>query len=141
MFDGPLVVLVRKNRPVWQAGKLNGIGGHIEFGETPEQAMQREFFEETGHLTTDREWHKFAELLDPSDTWIVHFFVTKGDTSHLFTTTDEDIVVVDSRDVTAENAISNLTWLLPMARQFLADGKHVYGILENSFLPMEVVHQ
>lgn len=41
------VLLIWKNRPKWQAGKLNGIGGKIEAGETPLQAMEREFTEET----------------------------------------------------------------------------------------------
>ena len=42
------VWLIRKNRPDWQRGKLNGIGGHIEDGETMLEAMRREFKEETG---------------------------------------------------------------------------------------------
>ena len=41
-----LVLLIRKNRPEWQKGKLNGIGGHIKVGETPLEAMRREFEEE-----------------------------------------------------------------------------------------------
>lgn len=44
------VILIFKNRPAWQAGKLNGIGGKIEEGETPIQAMNREFAEETGFI-------------------------------------------------------------------------------------------
>ena len=43
------VFLLRKNRPDWQAGKLNGIGGHIEEGEEPLNAMRREALEETGY--------------------------------------------------------------------------------------------
>ena len=42
------VWLIKKNRPPWQAGRFNGIGGHIENGETPEMAIVREFREETG---------------------------------------------------------------------------------------------
>lgn len=45
------VLLVWKNRPAWQAGKLNGVGGKIEEGETPIQAMNREFAEETGFVS------------------------------------------------------------------------------------------
>ena len=37
------VVLIEKNRPAWQAGRLNGVGGHIEIGETPDEAISREF--------------------------------------------------------------------------------------------------
>lgn len=42
------VLLIQKKRPAWQSGCLNGIGGKIEDGETPEQAMTRECLEETG---------------------------------------------------------------------------------------------
>ena len=30
--DRRSVILIRKNRPEWQAGRLNGVGGHIEPG-------------------------------------------------------------------------------------------------------------
>ncbi|GAF81529.1 unnamed protein product [marine sediment metagenome] len=46
--DGNSVLLIKKNRPEWQAGCLNGVGGKIEGGETPDQAMIRECLEETG---------------------------------------------------------------------------------------------
>lgn len=44
----PKVALVTKSKPANQAGKLNGVGGHIEPGETPIIAMDREWREETG---------------------------------------------------------------------------------------------
>jgi 8-oxo-dGTP diphosphatase len=50
------VLLIRKNRPEWQAGKLNGVGGKIEDGETPRAAMVREFREETGIHTSEDFW-------------------------------------------------------------------------------------
>jgi len=47
LFDETLenVVLIRKNRPKWQAGKLNGVGGHVEARETSIETMHREFKE------------------------------------------------------------------------------------------------
>lgn len=53
------VVLIKKNRPDWQKGLLNGIGGHIE-DETPLEAMKREFLEETG-LKIEY-WKQFAYI-------------------------------------------------------------------------------
>ena len=47
-FKGDQVVLIRKSRPEWQAGKLNGIGGKVEYFESPSDAMHRECLEETG---------------------------------------------------------------------------------------------
>ncbi len=50
------VLLIEKLKPEWQVGCLNGIGDHIEENETPEEAMIREFKEETS-LDLDIEWN------------------------------------------------------------------------------------
>lgn len=42
-------LLILKDRPQWQAGRLNLPGGKVETGETPEQAARRELAEETGY--------------------------------------------------------------------------------------------
>jgi 8-oxo-dGTP pyrophosphatase MutT (NUDIX family) len=47
-LDKTKVALMRKTKPEWQRGRLNGIGGKIELGETSITAMHREFKEETG---------------------------------------------------------------------------------------------
>lgn len=44
----PEVLLIEKKRPVWQAGRYNLPGGHIEAGETIKEAASRELREETG---------------------------------------------------------------------------------------------
>jgi ADP-ribose pyrophosphatase YjhB (NUDIX family) len=41
------ILLIRKNRPDWQAGRYNLPGGKIEDGETIHEAASRELFEET----------------------------------------------------------------------------------------------
>lgn len=56
------VALVEKNRPEWQKGRMNGIGGHIEEGEAPWDAMVREFWEETGCRTEQLRWKNFVTL-------------------------------------------------------------------------------
>lgn len=108
-----LVMLIEKNRPSWQAGKLNGIGGHLEPGETPLECVQREFHEETGVRVQDFEL--FCELTDGSN-WRVHFF--KGTTAHEGQSmTDEKVVWINSRYLhEIDNLIPNLRWLIPMAR-------------------------
>ncbi len=67
------VALVRKNKPDWQRGKLNGIGGKVEESDCgPHEAMAREFLEETGVATSPAAWSKVAVLDTPGAR--IHFF-------------------------------------------------------------------
>ena len=129
MFSGYAVALVKKNRPTWQAGKYNGIGGHVEAGEFPLYAMVREFREETGCPTMLGDWYKFAVL--ESNDWRVHFYFTEGDVHSLKSTTDEEIVVVNVEDITMENAIPNLSWLIPMAKSMHLGRANYFTIKEE----------
>ena len=70
--DRTRVALIRRLTPAWQAGCLYGIGGKIEDGETPIQAMARSFTEKTGVLTESLQWEPFAHLTDPA--FEVHAF-------------------------------------------------------------------
>lgn len=73
--EGSTVVLVRKNRPAWQAGRLNAVGGKIEADETPAAAMRREFREEAGLDIAD--WQAVAVL--SGDGFEVHFYAAFSD--------------------------------------------------------------
>lgn len=72
------VVLLEKQKPLWMKGKLNGVGGKIEDGETPIVAMRREFEEETGLALNQDLWHEFCELKAyngaPDLRCVVHFY-------------------------------------------------------------------
>lgn len=121
------VVLVRKNRPDWQAGRLNGVGGKVEgilaggpevLWETPYEAMRREFREETG-VDLDG-WEHYATVTDAERDTVIHFFRLFADTatvSACTTTTDEAIEIHwIPRVLDGSQAIlPNLTWLLPLA--------------------------
>lgn len=121
--DREEVVLVRKNRPAWQAGLYNGVGGKIEIGEEPADAMVREFMEETGVTITD--WAHFLTLNGddgsydpkPDSLFTVHFFSAEQPKLHglVQTMTDEEICVVPLRKIGAHNAVPNLAWILPLA--------------------------
>src|SRR5436309_3669493 len=82
--DRRRVLLIRKRRPAWQAGRLNGVGGKIEPGEGPGQAMRREFREEAGLDVAD--WQPAVELTG-SD-WRGTFFRAFGDVDAARTMTD-----------------------------------------------------
>lgn len=108
---GYQVALILKNRPDWQAGKFNAIGGRVEIDETDLDAMRREFKEETGLDVQD--WHEFATLQDERG-WRVRFYWAIGRPWECKKTTDEQpyVCFVDSLP---RNTIPNLRWLIPMA--------------------------
>ena len=56
------VLLILKDRPNSQKGRLNLLGGKIESGETPEQAAVRELKEESGLSAMG---DRFPELVGP----------------------------------------------------------------------------
>ena len=129
-IDGEDVALIRKERPAWLKGRLNGIGGHIEANELPEFAMVREFKEETGWPTTIGQWLPFA-VLSGTD-WKVHFFFTWGDLRNLQTITDEEIEILPVESVTVENdCLPNLTWLIPMAKSMEYERATIFNIQEG----------
>ncbi len=106
------VALIRKARPAWQKGRLNGIGGHIEEGESSHEAMVREFKEETGVEIVD--WDLFARFQGKD--WSVDFYRAFGvDLTTLKTTTDEEVLVYLVNSLPAE-VLPNLLWLIPLAR-------------------------
>lgn len=106
------VVLIRKNRPEWQAGKLNGVGGHVEDTETFHDCMVREFKEEAGLLVP--EWQHFATIRD-SKFACAFFRAIVVDFSEVETKTDETIIFAAALDVPLDT-VPNLQWLVPMAR-------------------------
>lgn len=112
------VALIRKNKPAWQHGMLNGIGGKVEEGETPHGAMVREFAEEAGRWHS--EWDCFCNMRIPQADTRIFFF-------RAFLRNEEDIKTVSSRTdeivgwyfkpdwKPSLNLIPNLRWLIPMA--------------------------
>lgn len=134
-FDqsGEHVLLVRKNRPKWQAGKLNGVGGHIEQGESPLDAMVREFYEETDAQTMHRDWRQFATV--GGNGFTVHFFENRSIFPIYKTVTDEDIGIYQVDQLLAGKypMISNLRWLIPLA----LDKDRVIASVADPSLPGE----
>jgi len=107
----PSVLLIKKKRPQWQAGLYNGIGGHIEEGETPLQAMIREFKEETD--VHEENWIHKITINSPK--WILHVFaVIQGDSKKPKTMTDEELRFVPVQELYSMPLVYNITWLVPI---------------------------
>lgn len=121
------IALVRKNKPKWQAGRLNGIGGGIEPGEPPMGAMRREWLEETGDWHGD--WTRFAEVRFADVA--IHFFKAKVAELPAFPPVNDigERIEVHPYELAVRypDMIQNLKWLLPLAFEDL-DGLSVTSI-------------
>jgi 8-oxo-dGTP diphosphatase len=116
--DRTRVLLIRKNRPTWQAGRLNGVGGKIEPGETPVQAARREFREETGLDLPEPSFAHVLTLGGPDDfgsgvPWEGYFFRAFGPVDEGRAMTDERLEV-HTVDPLPRDVIPNLRWMIPL---------------------------
>jgi 8-oxo-dGTP diphosphatase len=120
LFDPTLskVVLIRKQKPEWQDGLLNGVGGKIgdvHAKETPLQAMHREFKEEAG--VEGLEWTQYLNLKTPHSD--LYFFRAVGNVHRATTQLDEVVSVFEVHDVMDRcDTMPNLRWCIQMARTF-----------------------
>lgn len=112
LFDGyGRVWLIIKNRPDWQKGLINGIGGKIESGETPTDAMEREFREETG-CAEKLNWRQYG--IEHNENFELNLFTAESSTADIDSITDEEVIRCLVADL-PENIIPNLSWMIPMA--------------------------
>lgn len=119
------VLLIRKRRPAWQAGRLNGVGGKIEPGETPAAAIRREFREEAGLDVSD--WREGVTFTGTD--WFAHFYVAFGDVDAARAMTDEALEIHPVRPP-PDGMIDNLNWILPLLLDAdAASGHYRVGVL------------
>ena len=126
--DCAQVVLVYKTRgPARLVGKWNAVGGKVEEGEAPLDAMRREFQEEAGVLVS---WTGFLVL--NGDGWTVSFFhaFNSAAVREARTCEEEEIAVHDIRLVLGDNIVPNLRWIIPMAFGHLDDHVAAYIVSE-----------
>lgn len=114
------LLLIRKKRPEWQAGKCNGVGGHIEPYETPDEAMRRECREETSLDVSS--WQEFGSL--SGEKFKIHLFVGQAKLENSTQTTDEEVEIFgvfrSLRELCNQQIIlPNLVWLVPLAWNYL----------------------
>lgn len=121
------VVLIKKNRPEWQAGKWNGVGGKVWTEEKVITAMAREFREEATAYVPENFWHLFAELRNRENGHEISCFSTTmpgNILDQVKTATDEEIKIWQTKDVLlsmGENEMSSfkVPWLVSMAQMTL----------------------
>jgi len=132
LFDPTLslVVLIRKLRPGFQAGLLNGVGGKVELGETGYQAINREFFEEAG--IPDLPWKHYLTLNTPNSH--LEFFSAIGNVHNVTTILDEEVAVYEVLDVMDRcDTMPNIRWCIQMARSlYFGERASGFEVTENA---------
>jgi 8-oxo-dGTP diphosphatase len=118
------VLLIEKQKPSWQRGKFNGIGGKVEEGETSMMAMCREFNEETG--IDNSLWDYVVSIY--GEDWHVDVFTIKDDVVFNFEQKEsERLALIPIKDLDDFNVIHNLYWLIPLCLEMNID----YSISNN----------
>ena len=115
LFDDDQVVLVKKNRPPWQAGKYNGVGGKVEPGEAPYDAMVREFEEEAGVRVES--WKHFITLKGTQSTIYCYTAFDADAVYNSRTMEEEPIHAIETWSINGMVTVPNVQWLVPLARQ------------------------
>lgn len=129
IFDPTLkeVLLIKKNRPEWQKGLHNGVGGHAGKLESKyekwEECFVREALEETNlRLEVDRlirVGRIHGQDYNEEPFLVVMFaykLLDKGEMKQIDTITDEELIWVPVEDINLIPLIENLTFIIPFAR-------------------------
>lgn len=116
------VVLLVKNRPTWQAGFLNGVGGKANEGEILEEAMRRESIEEVG--VTPTEWKYVSSLENPLDS--VTFYAARDQWAfdRAKQRTDEEVVRSLVQNIQTCKTVPCLKFLIPWSVYALNNAEH-----------------
>ncbi len=137
MFDRSLerIVLIRKEHgPKCVVGKWNGPGGKIEHGETSNEAMAREFHEETGVATLAGHWNQFCTIR--GEGFFVDFFWnTIPSLNEAKTKTDEEVKIFRSYFLPLD-IMENLRWMIALIMDETIDRRfnmHNGSILQLAF--------
>lgn len=121
------VWLIEKNKPEWQKGCLNGIGGKREICESINDAALRELREESG--VRGDEIIAFQKVgLMHNDEFKVHFF-TGICYKKLETMESEEIKEIDTYDILSYKIIDNIPLLIEACKHKLRAGLPVEEII------------
>lgn len=119
------ILIIRKNRPQWQAGKFNLIGGKVEVSEDFCDAVIRETKEECG-LDISSDDIRNVGIIEKKNEYLVVCYVTVTESIYEFSSmTDEAVYRVtmeELRSLPEEKRVNNLLSLVELGKCSLKDG-------------------
>ena len=106
------VWMIEKQKPEWQKGCLNGIGGKVENEETYKEAAIRELTEESGIFKNDiSEVGSMSGKNNNGENFKAVIFTGITD-EQLFTTTNENIELIKINEIKNFNHIENVPMIV-----------------------------
>ncbi|HEX7017953.1 MAG TPA: NUDIX domain-containing protein [Patescibacteria group bacterium] len=112
--DFKQVLLIGKNRPQWQVGKINGVGGKCEANESFEECISREVKEEANVLIPPAKWREIATLHWQEWEAKVLAAIWSGSVNEVKSLTDEKVAWFPVSQLPS-NVMANLKWLIPLS--------------------------
>ena len=116
--EGMKVALIQKQKPEWQKGRWNGIGGKLEPTDlTIAHGMSREFYEETGVRIPHLDWAYRMRIKNDTLKWRVDVWSTIHDMVRDVQTIEEERVeLFDLSEALSFRVplIQNLHWMIPL---------------------------
>lgn len=117
--DFKKVWLIEKQKPEWQKGRLNGIGGKVEDGETNYDSCIREIKEEGGVDINFLNRVGVMQGTNNDDSGFECHIFTGTTTEQLITKEKEKISLYDVMDVKNHRAIDNVPMLIETCIYFM----------------------
>lgn len=120
----------------YQRGKWNGLGGKFEPGESPEECLRREVYEESGLIVEQATLKGFISFpdFDGQDDWYTFVYVVTGFRGTPQSSSEGRLVWVPDAELTSLNIWEGDRVFLPwLERPGLFSAKFIYrnGIFEN----------
>jgi 8-oxo-dGTP diphosphatase len=110
-------------------GKWNGLGGKLNPGETPEECVVREIYEESGLLMRNPQLKGFLTFpaFTKNEDWYVFVFVAEDFEGELIDSPEGDLRWVDNSDLPRLNLWEGDAIFLPwLERRGIFSGKFIY---------------
>ncbi len=120
--DGNQVLLLEKSKPAFLAGQWIGVGGHIEEGETPFEAMVREAKEEAD--LNPLPWTQIGVVGapetpgQPNNTAQIFMFAAKADLEQAKTMTEERVQIFNWNEIETLPLAKSTREIINLVRTF-----------------------
>ena len=141
--DRVLLLRVAANKGAW-AGKFNGIGGHIERGESPHGSASREILEETGLRT--RQLQLCGTILvdaGQSPGIALFVFIGEAESTETIDSSEGELEWIPLDQMESFPLVEDLTLLFPEAMDSYRSGKPFTALttFDDSGMPEIAFHR